>query len=219
LHKPIQENTEPFIKNKFLNSTFGKIKSLVSFENIITSASIVFIFLCYFGSNSGSNMPQHGLIWNVVENTPDLWRKYILFCILEFGLYALVIFKAFYKDTLFITTVFVLSLIPLYCAGIFNDFAMRASIPAIVLLMVFVTRFFINTKNRVRKVILIVLLLIGGITPFNEIFRSVYLTSTAYSQRLADNGYTFGNLRKLKGIDKFVAIDPKKSWFFKYLSK
>lgn len=60
---------------------------------------------------------------------------------------------------------------------------------------------------------------IGTITPFNEIYRSVLITSGDYPDRLADHIQSMSNFKFIKDVAPFIAIDPEKSVFFKYFGR
>lgn len=214
----IEDNEMMILKKNYKQIISKNLRSVFSFQNIIIPLLIVLIFFSYYGSNQ-NNVPQHGFVGIVTGNAPDLYSNYLFFCLLEFGLFVWVIYERFKNQLLFWTTFITLALIPFYSAGIFNDFAMRASIPALIILMIYVASYLTDSQNQKRRIILIILVVIGGFTAFQEIYRSVYLTNLDYSHRLADHGYTFGILGKFRGLDKFVVADPERTGFFKYLGK
>jgi hypothetical protein len=131
--------------------------------------------------SSGVNIP-HGFSLSFV---PDNESKAIgailivIFCLLEFGLYSIFIIgskKEWNRGSkvVFYTTLTCLSLIPLYKIGGANDFVMRASIPALFVLAIFLGRtLYSQSLNRFKRILLIVLILIGSITVFIEFRRHV----------------------------------------------
>jgi hypothetical protein len=103
----------------------------------------------------------------------------LVFCVLEFGLYGLLIRPA---DTsrearskvLLLTTLGCLLLFPLYRYGASNDFVMRSSIPALYVLAVFLGRALSGRSlSRCRRVVLMMLLVLGSVTPLIELRRHV----------------------------------------------
>jgi hypothetical protein len=96
---------------------------------------------------------------------------------------------------------------------------MRVSIPPLIILMTYVLRYLFDGHHRVVKLLLTLIFVIGSITPFNEIYRSVIVTSCYYSDRLADHVQTLSSFQLMKDVGPFVAIDPERSFFFKYLGK
>ena len=114
---------------------------------------------------------------------PDTQAKMIglvlilIFCLLEFGLYAIII-RTTNRDwspktkILFATTLICLSLIPFYRYGGNNDFVMRVSIPALFLLAILLARaLHSQSLNRFKRIILTVLVVLGAITPLVEFRR------------------------------------------------
>ena len=137
----------------------------------------------------------------------------------------LIICDVFKKNPWFIVATISLILIPNYYAGIYNDFAMRVSIPALIILMVYVSRFILSEdiihKNRRTKVYLIILLFIGAITPLQEISRSVYMRLYHPDHLITDDTRTLSILdaKHIGAIKFYVGNDLQKSVFFKYLAK
>jgi CDP-diglyceride synthetase len=149
---------------------------------------------------------------------------YVLFCFLEFGLIALLLAKKFRKEPLFIIAVVSLIIIPWCSAGRSNDFAMRVSIPALLVLTIYTARWFVENgknKNSVVKTMLICCVIIGAVTPANEFIRSIKYTIYKPSQCIADDWKTFSTISKFKIrlLDNFIGIDPGKTFFFNTLSK
>ena len=103
----------------------------------------------------------------------------IVFCLLEFGLYSFFIIRATRKwDTkargAFITTLVCLSLMPFYRFGGVNDFVMRASIPALFVLAVFLGRtLFGHSLTGIKRIVLIALVSLGSVTALIEFHRHI----------------------------------------------
>jgi hypothetical protein len=111
----------------------------------------------------------------------------LVFCLFEFGLYAFLILRA-RRDwdrktgVLFATTLPCLLLIPLYRYGGVNDFVMRASIPALFALAVFVGRtLHSQSPGRLAHIFLIALVILGSITAVVEFRRHIIGIITAGS--------------------------------------
>jgi hypothetical protein len=104
----------------------------------------------------------------------------LAFWLLEFGLYCLLIAAANRRRWdaptrgLFVAMVVSLLLFPLLRVGTFIDFLMRASIPALFILAIFLGWTLFNRSTAlVVRIALIVLLLIGSVTPLVEYRRHV----------------------------------------------
>lgn len=108
---------------------------------------------------------------------------YVLFISSEFLLYWLIIKRGINKEHRSLDIECPLHKIIIPCLFIFplifirdENFCMRASLPTLFIFMTYIIRFLsLNTekKNNKYKVILIILLLIGMVTPIHEISRSI----------------------------------------------
>ena len=117
--------------------------------------------------------------------------NFILFVVLEFLLYCLIIGKKFYKDVFFVTMVGMLLFIPFLRVDEQNNFCMRSSIPAILLMSVYCIRFLFENKNKYASVVLGGVMLIGAFTPMVEFSRGIHYVSRAGRLNLvADEIYT-----------------------------
>jgi hypothetical protein len=215
------------VKFKSLSkSLWHTIQAASSLSNWLIAPIIIVTFLLFYSNTSGHFVgefvwPYH---WGPGTDTLPFLYSYLLFCLIEFGVYALLIAGKFKKEPVFLIAVTALLLIPSYQMGINNDFVMRVSIPGLIFLMVFVAKFLIepirgNIKNGVFKFLLVGFLLIGAITPFNEIYRSVTQTWSNPQGIINDHMRTLSTLdeSKAKIVNVFVANDPQDTFFFKYL--
>lgn len=203
------------------------LKSAFSVSNLLTAPLIIGVFFLFF-RNPGSLFGIE-FLWKPWFNFKEAFKDlhfvytYFLFCLLEFGIYAFLIQGKFKKDPVFWLMVLSLLIIPSFSMGINNDFVMRASIPALTFLMIYVAKFLAAPSQRslkylILKFSLIGFLLIGAITPFNEICRS--MTETGRNPRgiIRDQWHTLSTLGEYKyGLGFFVVKDPQDTLFFKYL--
>ncbi|MCL6588771.1 MAG: hypothetical protein K6U80_02350 [Firmicutes bacterium] len=225
-----------FSRKKIINfkALWHNVNAAFSIPNLVAAPVLIGVFLLFF-YNTGSRF-SNGLIWSPLTgpynyygdrtDTLSLLCAYFLFCLFEFGIYVLLIRNKFKKDPVFLITVGSLLLIPSYKMGIYNDFVMRVSIPALTFLMVYVAKFltapiYNNRKLLSLKIILVAFLLIGAITPFNEIYRSIDITTHNPQGIINDHWHTLSTLEEFKtgGIGNFVVQDPQNTFFFKYLGK
>ena len=115
--------------------------------------------------------------------------------ILEFLLYAAILAPSYCRSVFFTTAVLSLCLIPFFRLDEQNNFCMRASIPALIILSVYVIRFllhcFHNRRGIISGVLLILLLAVGSATPLTEFYRGIHYTRKAGHLALtADEIYT-----------------------------
>lgn len=200
-----------FIKN---------IKESINFENITICLLMLLIFgAFYFCGQKGSNGFHISFLY--FENS---YKAYLMLMLLEVIVYFTLIGKNKYEY--YYVTLYSLLLIPFIQDESLN-FCMRASIPALFMLMYYVIRSLYDNKN-VIKVITIAVLVIGAYTPFTEIYRSVDNTLNWHEYIIRDEIYSFGDTHyngddredSIKMIsDQFFAYDYQNSFFFKRLAK
>jgi hypothetical protein len=124
----------------------------------------------------------------------------LVFCVLEFGLYGLLVQPAdASRETrsraLLLMALGCLLLFPVYQYGASNDLVMRSSIPALYVLAVFLGRALSGRSlGASRRVVLIALLLLGAMTPLIELRRHVEGIQTA------------GRLVQIPSVDQVAGV-------------
>ena len=111
---------------------------------------------------------------------------FVVFMILEVGIYYIAIYDFKKKDPLYYITLAWLGMCPLLRVGFGGDFCMRASIPALLILCLLVMQSLQESIRRKKYGAfcgIILLLLIGSVTPIHEINRTVYMTAKAYREQ------------------------------------
>ncbi len=200
-----------FIKN---------IKASINMVNIYTCLIMLIIFgTFYFCGNRGSNP-----LYISFQYFNGSYKAYLMLIVLEFGLYYLLIGKKNYEY--YYVTLASLLLIPFIQDESLN-FCMRVSVPALFMLMYYATRALYDNKG-IRKILLIIVLIIGSYTPFTEIYRSVKNKNDWPEYIIRDEINSFGNTQyngedredSIKMIsNQFFAYNYQNSFFFKYLAK
>jgi hypothetical protein len=104
-----------------------------------------------------------------------VFQDYLSFLTFEFGMYIVLLFlllKNLRKEIALLAIV--LCLIPLYRVGLFNDFAMRVSIPPLLILMLLVARGLlqksVHATSSLFRIALLAVLVLGSVTPLYEFF-------------------------------------------------
>ena len=213
------------VTGTFKHKNLLKKPSFLNVLNIMIPLALLLIYGSFYLSGSGSTGAL-GFQLLKVENVRKFFCNYIVFVFLEAGVYFCVMGSQEYQY--YLTTLFELLLIPLVSSRDGN-FCMRASIPALFLLMTFVIRFFgTQPKDKITKrfLALIMICIIGAITTFTEINRSLTATLTLNDDQLhREQVYSFGNIQtdeeKLIGETKnqFFVYGFENTFFFKYLAK
>lgn len=110
---------------------------------------------------------------------------YLWFVVLEFGLLSLILARRA-NATLLLIAVLSLASLPLFRLGQGNDLVMRGGVPALMLLCILtLDLFYQNDGHMVRRTFATVLLVIGAVTPAQEIIRAVALP--AWKMDMAHN--------------------------------
>ena len=159
-----------------------------------------------------------------------VFQRLLLFMLLEFLLYAFVLCFRYKKDVFFITAVVSLIFIPFLRLDQQNNFCMRASMPAIIMLAVFTVRFiyesFEDKKYTFLRTLLICLWLIGTATPIMEFYRGIhYVNEEKKLDLVKDEIYTLNQsfVRMPEfGWDanhQFTARNYKTDIFWQFIAK
>lgn len=169
----------PYLVVNFLvddQSWARRLRRFVSLPNVAGMVALA-ITGFYFSAKASEGSPiviqsmLGGLsIENYAGSALDAIAFLLFFCLLEFGVYAILLYRSGAVSDerwrwIFDMTVMTLLILPWFKLGIYNDLVMRASIPAMFVLSVFVARA-VHDGNLARqtRVALIVVLLVGAVT-------------------------------------------------------
>ena len=152
------------------------LDEIFSAQNIIGAFGLLPLAVLYFITNSEG---MDGWYYVFDFTTPG---RLLLFMVLEFLLYIAVLFPQYCRNVFFQTMFISLLLIPFLRLDQQNNFCMRASIPAIVMLAVFTIRFLFEERRAhpVKTIVLCILLAIGAMTPLTEFYRGIYFIGKAH---------------------------------------
>ncbi|WP_228874579.1 hypothetical protein [Paraburkholderia saeva] len=124
---------------------------------------------------AGTTTVPHGFIWTVPCTMDDgacfTWPAYFLFLVIEVATPLAILFLGIDSEKGFLLAAAIsLCSIPLYKIGVTNDFAMRASIPAISVLSILSAKVLIN-GNRLTTVAILAMLVAALPTISGEVYR------------------------------------------------
>ena len=201
---------EPLAKNAkaILVDTF-------TLQNVIAGGAVTAVTLLFIRSNATG-----GSGFGLAEIS-SLRMSYLIFVLLEFLVYYLAIFKYQKRNPLFYVSLATLLAVPLVVFGPHVDFVMRASIPSLVVLFILTANTLSKckrTNDRARALIIIALLVLGGVTAYHEIIRSVTATIAAAYDQTVELVPKRIELLTDGMRDNFFG-DISESIFFKYLAK
>jgi len=219
----------PIVLYKFLEGCKDNKNSWnkwLTFQNIVGGGFILFIGIIFMTSNVGEH--DFGFIWNIQSDIASSMIIYLFFCLIEFLILGLIIYPLQQNRNRLLFILGLLALFPLYRYGHNYDFTMRASIPALLLLFLFTFKAFsnlnhINKKVNVLRIMIVIILIIGSITPLIEIGRSIN-SLFVYGARTkqSDEWISFdfgGSEDKIETVPNFVVSASDDPLFFQFLGK
>ena len=157
-----------WIKQTNIKSPFKHIR----FGLLFAGAIIVIISYLFFSSNTSAQ--ERGFQSIAIKDI-------LIFFLLEGGIIWLILAPRLWRDPRWMVTGLLLIFIPFIQLGNGRDFAMRASIAPLFYLMIMCGEvIFQNLSSRLYRKAIIVILLIGALTPLYEINRSIYRTFEYY---------------------------------------
>jgi hypothetical protein len=188
------------------------LRDIFSFENIIGGGITGIISFLFLKTNISGNIIGF-LNYQSIKGTVLLW---FLFYIVEAGIYLVALWKYQKCNYLLYYCALWLAVCPWIIVGYGHDFCMRASIPALVIVMLLV----IDTINKSRSVrdfktliAIVVILAIGSSTPIKENMRT---TANTVSSMRNNQSIPLGSIDIWK--DNFCGF-IKNSFFFDYLAR
>lgn len=124
-----------------------------------------------------------------VHDPARILERYLKFTLLEFALLALALLTLLCHSRVLLWLAFaLLALLPLLRFGPSNDLLMRASIPALVVLLILTLRVLEEARFAGPSLLVGLMLAVGAVTPYNEFWRTVALPAwpPSLSASLAD---------------------------------
>ena len=162
---------------------------IFSKQNMLAVFLILPLIILYFSTNSG------GITKFYFLTDFASWKQYFRFIGCEVLIYILILLPFFRKNIFFGTVAVSLLLFPLLRTDMQNNFCMRASLPALILLAVFVLKFISENiyrrKNYLAVGAILLVFLFGCATPITEFRRGIHYVTEAQKLNLtADGIYT-----------------------------
>jgi hypothetical protein len=167
-------------KNSDNNQLKDSLLDIFTFENI-AGGGLIGIISFLFLKNNGASSQINSLNLQSLKGTVFLW---FLFYMIEAGIYFIAVWKYQKHNYLLYYSLLWLAICPWIEVGTNSDFCMRASIPALIIVLLLV----IDTINKSRiagdfktLVVMLVILAIGSYTPIKEITRTT--ANTVFNMR------------------------------------
>ena len=197
------------------------MRECLSWQNICAAVGVFPIFFLYFKSNvAGSHVGFYGV-------ADAFGIKHIVFLIvfyfLQFGIHCILIGREYKRSVFFWTTVISLVIIPHIQIGFGRDFCMRASIPALLVLMIFIIQYLFKNNERLgrstRAMILVICLTISGYSIAKDwAARVLAVRANEWKPVVADEVGTLSDKDAAEYVN-FLVADPEQTTFYKYLAR
>lgn len=206
--------------NEMKQRGWAEIKSLLNFANVGFPLILLVVVGSYYASNK-TPIAEKGFIWQFWE-LGEWIGVYVVFILVEIGAYVWMMREEVKHNLLLVTTIGTLSIIPLYKMNYANDFVLRASIPALIILFVIWTKWCIVHYHQQKWTIFSFCLIcsLGSLhlIGFNA-FRTIHQgrPETYYE----NERFTSADNAKLAilGESQFFAHNYENTFFWKYLAK
>jgi len=224
----------PYLAVDFWLRRRAFVDTIRGYVSVQSLCGLVVLLLCglYFAAKF-CDLPIKGadrldlifLAPRLQEPMRSVAMRLVAFWMVEFGIWAALIAFATSGDDqrhrlVFGVSVVVLTVLPLFRYGYFNDLVMRVSMPAVFVLCVLVLRaiFDSNTPWLYRGALLAVLA-VGSITPLTEIARHVARFSD--TPRVTQKGDLWSVQEEVHPYFPFILqyIGCRDTFFFSYVSK
>lgn len=202
-----------------------------SLSNIIICLAVLPVYYLFYTENpaANGNYQTGGVGFYLPPDAPFniKWiANYLTFLLFNAGIFLLVIYKAYKKNNLYYIIIFSLFVLPLFRVGTGWDFQMRATIPALFILCVFLIGYIVNYSHRALDfcfLLCIFLLSVKAFAFYNEKI-SQYVWSDNFKHTVQDGIFTFSgklaeNASYSGGELMNFLSEPHKSFFFDVLCK
>lgn len=144
---------------------------LFSPKHFLPLIPIALAIVLYIGMDA-SSVP-HRWLAEYFPSTGSFIFTYTLFCLIEFGLLALILARIAPFDMPMRVAIATLCVLPFYVYGVGNDLAMRASIPALLVIALAATRALALPSQRQARIPLVFILLVGALGAAQEPLRAL----------------------------------------------
>lgn len=139
----------------YANRSWQKIKESLTLSDSVFPILMLVIVGSYYMSKKGEGMEQ-GFCWDFIPMESFVW-KYLLFLIVEVGVYVWVTRQFLYKNPWLQIAMIMLVLLPFYKLNYSNDLLMRGSAPAILILFIFWVKWVLLNWRMKRTFIVVIM--------------------------------------------------------------
>ncbi len=196
------------------------VRQVFSFPNIVFPLCVLLLVGTFYMSNN-TPLEDKGWFWEFLSPSVFVVR-YVAFIAVELGVYVYLLRSKLGKDWLLTASVITLLLIPLYKMTGYNDFLMRASLPALFVVFMFWLRWCFENWRLKRRLIIVIVFLSSfvALQSMATSFRETVINKGA-SLRWPDEQFCNTDNPKVADLGElqFFAHDYGKTFFWKYLAR
>ena len=191
------------------------LKDIFSFDNLIGGGCVFLVSMLYLSKGGAETK------FSFVDLSGGGWLLYLVFIMLEVGCLFISVYWNSKRQLIYYCIIGWLCLCPILDIYGEKNFCMRASIPALVVLYIIVIRAIIQgmeQRKHKQVFIILIILLIGGITPLHEMVRTITMTKVSYVGKeisIMQAPATYDQVMK----NEYETTDIEKNIFFKYIAK
>ena len=202
-----------------------KITNILSVGNILMPIIICAVFALFYTANSKATSIR-GFIWNFFGTPQKLLLVYVGYLLVEFGVWAMILFKDNKNNGLYWVALITLIVFPIYKMSEANDLLMRGTLAPMFVILILslekldkvIERFKNRGKNNDFKALALYGLIFAmAITPFFFITTEIGATKQIYSGedtsvQAKDRIVSFGNIVD----EEFTAVTERQFFVFEY---
>lgn len=202
------------------------LKRIFSLQNIYALLFVMPIFVSYIAGNVFQEKPE--IVGFRLINYSENWSLYVAFCLSNFLIWSLLIWKKESNNVIFYVANIILLCLPLFWYGAWNDLCMRASIPAFFVIAIFFYRYLLHFKIQknahiIQLVLCLVMLFFSALPQMNELVKNARYFSLNGEYR-SDNlttllGELVRNGRNDEVAYNYVVYHCDNRFFVKYFAK
>lgn len=193
---------------------------IISWQNIVC-ALIGLVFVIYLLGNLSTDKPAE-LQFRFISDWKYYLLSYLPFCLFMFGFYFALIWQGTKRDPFFYITLGLLCLIPLFRAGLYNDWTMGVSMPALFLLTIYCIRFLLQQAHepamRKRWITLIVCIALSLPYPLYELYNT-FRFSGMPERTLADYSDLHNEAIDIDLRTNYFTYEYEHSVFYNYIAR
>lgn len=196
-----------------------QLSVIFNVQNIVFPLFVLLVAGSFYMSNSHP-LADKGWFWEFMSPL-KFAVKYIAFILVELGVYCYAMRKELDKQPWLAISFVVLLLIPFYNMTRWNDFIMRASIPALFIVFMYWYRWCVNNFHS-RSKLIVAVFCISSVTALRPMLGNIRQTFRD-GKNVCFEDWDFCKIKNITlatlGEEQFFAHDYKTTFFWKYLAR